>query len=85
MPATEFTEQDRKDVKAILPEIIARALDEFGDEASFATMYAGWKRTIVSAAMVGDEAFSQVDEDVELLAACKRILGSGRFDLYERH
>jgi hypothetical protein len=89
MPATKyssndhFTEQDREDVKRVLAEIVDRALDEFSDETSFATMYAGWKRMIVVAATVGDEAFTQGPRDAELLAASKRILGSGRFDLYE--
>jgi hypothetical protein len=87
MTATEnssdkFTAQDRHDVSVVLTAVVARALDELSDSYELSAMYDGFKQLITTAAMIGDDAFSQIDVDAELQQACKRILGSGRFDYY---
>jgi hypothetical protein len=90
-----MTVQDREDIKAILPKLVERVLDELDDSYEFWQMFKPFQEFIVRAAMIGDQTFanampsSPVDYDsddlreLELQAACKRILGSGRFDYYE--
>jgi hypothetical protein len=91
----EFTPEDCRDVVCVLQALNARVLDEFSDSQALKYMFKPYQEYIVRAAMIGDQSFGQLlpsdpldyDEsdrkEVELQQACKRILGSGRFDYFD--